>query len=183
MDGQEQKVRVVRFDPEAKYDFDEFDCGDCKLNGYLPQTMAKEFERRISIPHLCIIEGDNDVPPKVVGYFTLASSSFDKCNLTHRERRKVPYRSVPCILLSKIAVDKTMQGQGLGKWLLGKAIRQAFLSSRDVGVYALFLQAREGREEFYKECGMIQSTKDTSLFIYPLKQYEQEIKKIVLAKL
>ena len=79
----------------------------------------------------------------------MGSSSFDRKHLPSSERRKVIYRSVSCILLSKIAVDKSISGQGLGKWLLGKAIKQAFLSSRDVGVYALFLQSVEGKEEFY----------------------------------
>lgn len=184
MDGQDQKVVVERFDPEANYDFSQFDCGVAALNEYLVKNMVKEYTRRLSIPHLCVLESSTPGQPKVVvGYFTLASSSFERTHVTNKERRKVPYRSIPCVLLSKIAVCKRMQGQGLGKWLLGRAIRQAFLSSRDVGVYALFLQAREGREEFYLKAGMIQSKLQPDMFIYPLQQYEEELKRQALRNL
>ncbi|CAM4022650.1 hypothetical protein VA7868_04596 [Vibrio aerogenes CECT 7868] len=85
--------------------------------------------------------------------------------------------------MSKIAVCKSIQGQGLGKWLLGRAIRQAFLASRDVGVYALFLQARGGREQFYLDAGMIRSRLQPNMFIYPLKQYEKGLKQYLGIKL
>ncbi|MDC5841069.1 GNAT family N-acetyltransferase [Vibrio europaeus] len=184
MDGQDQKVTVERFDPEANYDFSQFNCGVEVLNDYLTNSMHKESARKIAIPHLCIVEPENKSEPKrVIGYFTLASSSFEKAHLTNSERRKCPYRTVPCILLSKIAVCQSAQGQGLGKWLLGRAIRQAFLASRDVGVYALFLQSREGREQFYLDAGMIQSKLQPNMFIYPLKQYENGLKEQVLRTL
>ncbi|KOO08750.1 GNAT family N-acetyltransferase [Vibrio hepatarius] len=181
MDGKDQKLEVERYDPDVKYDFSQFDCGVCSLNDYLTKNMAKEHDRRVSIPHLCIVSNDEGIPKKVVGYFTLASSSFDKKHVSNKERRKFPYSSVPCILLSKIAVCKSVQGQGLGKWLLGRAIRQAYLSSRDVGVYALFLHAREGREDFYEKAGMIRSKEQPDMFIYSLKQYEEALKKKLLS--
>ncbi|WP_135385833.1 GNAT family N-acetyltransferase [Vibrio tasmaniensis] len=180
MDGRDQKLEVERFDPEATYDFTQFDCGVCSLNEYLTKNLAKEHERRVSIPHLCVTQGEEGQPKRVVGYFTLASSSLEKKHISNKERRKFPYSSVPCVLLSKIAVCKSVQGQGLGKWLLGRAIRQAFLSSRDVGVYALFLHAREGREEFYIKAGMIRSKEQPNMFIYSLKQYENSLKKKLL---
>lgn len=183
MDGKNQQVSIERFDPDNEYNVIEFDCGMDEFNTFLHKNMHKEFERRVSIPYLCLLDADEpNSPPKVVGYFTLASSSFDRKHLPSSERRKVIYRSVSCILLSKIAVDKSISGQGLGKWLLGKAIKQAFLSSRDVGVYALFLQSVEGKEEFYIKAGLIRSKADPSMFIYPLKQYEKAFKKIVLSK-
>ncbi|MGF1758274.1 GNAT family N-acetyltransferase [Photobacterium sagamiensis] len=176
MDDKPEKVRVERFNPESNYCWDNFDCGVEELNSFLHERMEKELKRRISIPHLCVIDKGADEPLKVIGYFTLSSNSFVKSHLSNRERRKCHYSSVPCILLSKIAVDKSAQGQGLGKFLLGKAIQAAYISSRDVAVYALFLQAREGRKQFYRDCGMIQSVCDEQYFIYPLDQYEAEIK-------
>lgn len=183
MDGKSQQVRVERFEPEKDYDFTQFDCGQDDFNTFLHKNMRKEYERRISIPYVCFLDADTpDAPDRVVGYYTLASSSFDRKHLSGCERRKLVYRSVSCILLDKLAVDQTMKGQGLGKWLFSKAIKQAFLSSRDVGVYALFLQSLEGKEEFYVKAGMIRSIAEPSLFIYPLKQYEQAFKKIILSR-
>lgn len=174
MDGQDQQVTVERFDLEEQYDFSQFDCGVEVLNQYLNESIYKESERKLAIPHLAVI---NDSGRKrVIGYFTLASSSFEKAHLSHSERRKSPYATVPCVLLSKIAVCKTVQGQGLGKKLLGRAIGLAFSASRDVATYALFLQAREGREQFYIDAGMIQSKLQPNMFIFPLKQYEIGLK-------
>ncbi|USD68117.1 GNAT family N-acetyltransferase [Vibrio sp. SCSIO 43136] len=178
MDGQDQQVVVERFDPEALYDFSEFDCGVDNLNDYLSKNIRKEYERKISIPHMCVVPGKSPEDPKrVLGYFTLSSSSFDKEHLSNSERRKSPYRSFPCILLSKLAVCKSAQGQGLGKYLLGRAIRQAYLSSRDVAVYALFLKAREGKEDFYLKAGMIRSKAQPDMFIMSLEQYEKGLRK------
>lgn len=182
MDGNQQKVGIERYNPETQYDFSQFDCGVDELNSFLSERMEKEFQRRVSIPHLCVVDGEGGLPKRVIAYFTLASSSFDKTNLSNKERRQFHYASVPCILLSKIAVSNDFQGQGVGKWLLGRAIAQAYSSSRDVGVYAMFLHAREGREQFYKDAGMIQSVMDPQCFIYPLKQYEQTILGIVRDK-
>lgn len=176
MDNQQEKVRVERYDPDNEYNWDNFDCGIEELNSFLHERMGKELERRVSIPHLCIVDNYGGEPPEVIGYFTLASNSFEKGHLSNKEQRKFTYRTVPCILLSKIAVDNSVQGQGIGKWLLGQAIKAAYISSRDVGVYALFLQARDGREDFYHKCGMIQSKCDNSIFIYPLVQYENTLK-------
>lgn len=85
MDGKDQKLEVERFDPEATYDFTQFDCGVCTLNEYLTKNLAKEHERRISIPHLCVTQGEEGQPKRVVGYFTLASSSFEKKHISTKK--------------------------------------------------------------------------------------------------
>lgn len=169
-----ETVEIVRFDPDTKYDFTLFDCGYPPFNEYLKNGIEKEANRRLSVSYLCVIKKNKNLP-RVIGFYTLASSSFERKHLTNRARRKVPYQSALCILLSKLAVCKSVQEQGVGKRLLGRAINQAYISSREVGVYALFLQALKGKEQFYIDCGMTQSKIQPNVFIFSLEQYEQEL--------
>lgn len=54
----------------------------------------------------------------MLGYFTLASSAIAFENLPPDESQKLPKHPVPTILLGRLAVDRTQQGQGLGETLL-----------------------------------------------------------------
>ncbi|WP_145997851.1 GNAT family N-acetyltransferase [Vibrio sp. vnigr-6D03] len=176
MEGTSQTLEMERYDPQNNYDFSKFDCGTESFNSFLTERMNKEYERKICIPHLCFYRDESDAKV-VVGYYTLGSNSFERSHLSANERKKMTYSSVPCILLSKIAICKSIQGTGCGKRLLGHAIRTAYVSSLDVAVYALFLQSRDDKLDFYKKAGMIQSKVQPNMFIYPLKQYENDLKR------
>ncbi|WP_223823893.1 GNAT family N-acetyltransferase [Candidatus Enterovibrio escicola] len=142
------------------------------LNEFLSKKMCKEARKMISVPYLCVI-GDTKV---VIGYFTLSSGSIERDYLTPRPRKEVPYSTVPCILLGRIAVCKSAQGHGLGKRLLGKAIQQAIVGSQSAGVFAMALRAEEHNWDFYKKAGFIQSNSgDRTTFFYSLRQAEQHI--------
>jgi GNAT superfamily N-acetyltransferase len=67
--------------------------------------------------------------------------------------RKLP-RRVPGIRLGRLAVDRSVQGQGLGELLLMDAIKRAQLVLEHVGVNALFVDAKDTRAAaFYRKYG------------------------------
>ncbi|OOF34547.1 GNAT family N-acetyltransferase [Salinivibrio costicola] len=170
MDSTSQQIRVEKFDPQKCYDFDKFDCGDGGLNGFLQNELVRQAEKGTLVAYLCIIESDQQ-PSEVVGFFTLSSSSLERNVFTNKCRKDLVYKSAPCILLGRIAVCKSVQKQGVGKWLLGLAIKKAIQSSSDIGVYALALHAEEHNWPFYRGAGFTQSQHgERKLFVYPLKQ-------------
>lgn len=178
MDGNDQKVSVERYNSDTEYDFKSFDCGVPHLTEFLSKRMYKEAGKRILVPYLCVTTGDKG-QKVVLGYFTLSSGSIERESLTTKPRKEVPYSTVPCILLGRIAVCKSVQGQGLGKFLLGKAIQQAIVSSQSIGVFAMALRADEHNWDFYSRAGFIQSNiGDRKTFFYLLKQAEQHYKNI-----
>jgi len=60
-------------------------------------------------------------------------------------RRKLPNGSIGVILLGRLAVDKTAQGQGLGQRCLIRAMQQVARAAEDVGIFALVLDAKDDR--------------------------------------
>lgn len=180
MDGHAKQCNVIfeRFDPSKHYDWASFDCGYPQFNDFLISGgIRTELDRRITIPHL-LLAMRNNLPPKVIGFFTLASSSLEKhlYPISNKQKKKLPYKTVPTIIIGKLAVCKSVQGQGVGKKMLAQAIKTAYLQSRDVGCLALYLNAIDGKEGFYKQCGWIELQDDPNGFVYPLKQYEDALK-------
>ena len=58
---------------------------------------------------------------RIVGYYSLASGSVESRQTPGRVRRNMP-DPVPVMLLGRLAVDRTVQGAGLGRALLKDAI-------------------------------------------------------------
>ncbi len=58
--------------------------------------------------------------------------------------RRLP-RRVPGVRLGRLAVDRSVQGQGLGELLLMNAIDRSRLVLEHVGVHALFVDAKDER--------------------------------------
>ncbi|NEQ37307.1 MAG: GNAT family N-acetyltransferase [Okeania sp. SIO3I5] len=64
--------------------------------------------------------------------------------------------SVPAMRIGKLAVDKTMQGRGLGKVLLMECFKKAVLLSSEVGIFAIAVDAfDEEAKAFYLKYGLI----------------------------
>lgn len=55
--------------------------------------------------------------------------------------RKLPRGEIGVALLDRLAVDKDAQGRGLGKRCLLRTMRQVEVASREIGLYALVLDA------------------------------------------
>ncbi|WP_419208247.1 GNAT family N-acetyltransferase (plasmid) [Photobacterium leiognathi subsp. mandapamensis] len=172
-EDEEEDVRILRYDSELTYDYSSFNCGVDSINTYLHENMERDFKSSTAKPHLAVVDDE------VIGFFTLASHAIEKIELKGALKSSCPYRSVSSIIIGKLAVDEFYQGEGMGKWLLGQAIKTAWECSRDVGTKLVVLHAREGTEAFYQQAGFIQGKHDKTLFIYPLKQYEDELRRIL----
>lgn len=67
--------------------------------------------------------------------------------------KKLP-RRIPGIRLGRLAVDRSVQGQGLGELLLMDAIGRSRRVLEHVGVHALFVDAKDERAAaFYRKYG------------------------------
>ncbi|XMM17910.1 GNAT family N-acetyltransferase [Escherichia coli] len=106
--------------------------------------------------------------PEVLGYYTLSGSCFEKETLPPRsQERKVPYRNVPSITLGRLALDKSLQGQGLGSMLVTHAMRVVYNASLAVGIHGLFVEALNDKARaFYKSLGFIQLVGNNDRFSF-----------------
>lgn len=102
---------------------------------------------------------------KVVGYYALASGVVAVRNATGRFRRNMP-DPVPAILLARLAVDQTWQGQRLGRALAQDAGRRVVQAASLVGVRGFLVRALSpSAKTFYERLGFRESPLDGMLLM------------------
>jgi GNAT superfamily N-acetyltransferase len=123
-----------------------FDCGNSRLNAYI-QHLASQHERRhIGRTYVLL----RDPEPTVLGFYTLAASSVAFAHMPENEG--LPRYPVPVVKLAQLAVDRSMQGQGWGRYLLLDALSRCERISRDIAVYAVELDAIDNTARtFYQQ--------------------------------
>ena len=103
---------------------------------------------------------------RVVGYYSLGAFSILRDHATVRAAKGGPAQ-IPALLLGRLAVDQTEQGQGIGAALLRHAMRTTVVASEQHAVRALVVNAlHESARDFYRRYGFETSpTNDLDLMI------------------
>ena len=123
----------------SHHDRKEFDCGVPALNEFLARQAKQNASRNVGVTHVAVSRrGDT----KVLGYYTLVTRTVDAAIVPDK---KLPRGEIGVVLLGRLAVDKMLQRQGLGRLLLTRAILQVEQASREIGIHALVLDAMDER--------------------------------------
>jgi GNAT superfamily N-acetyltransferase len=113
-----------------------------------------------------VVDAEQDL---VVGYHPLSVASIEHREATDRARKGIPSNPMPAMLLARLAVDKTVQGKGIGVFLLKDAMsgglgRRAG-RTRLLLVHAVNDQART----FYEHLGFEASSTDSLIMQLMIK--------------
>lgn len=138
-----------------------FDCGKTGLNTFLWNHALHNQGGGSSRTY--VIARNREV----VGYYSLAPGSVEPESAPDRVRKGQPRHPVPVILLARLALDQTVQGQGLGKHLLLDAFRRALAGAEVIGGRALIVHAKDAEAKaFYERFDMEPSpTNPMDLFL------------------
>lgn len=120
---------------QAHHDRANFDCGKPALNQFLQRQARQNADRNVGITHVAVA-GPGDA--KVLAYYTLLTRVVDAGIVPNK---KLPPGDVGVVLLSRLAVDRAGQGQGLGKLCLLRAMTQVERAAQEIGIYGLVLDA------------------------------------------
>jgi GNAT superfamily N-acetyltransferase len=135
----------------GRHDRRAFDSGSAQLDAWLRQTAQQHQRRGISKTFVAATE---EAPSRILGFYALTVCEVVADELPEDLAKKLP-RRVPGIRLGRLAVDRSVQGQGLGELLLMDAINRAKLVLEHVGVHALFVDAKDARAAaFYRKYGL-----------------------------
>lgn len=164
-----RKIKVVTFN--KSFLRSAFDCGSVPLNDYLRQQVSQDIKRNIASCFTIIDENKT-----ILGYYTLASTSIPLIDLPDNLKKKLPrYPSVPAVLLGRLAIDKQVKGQGLGKALLGNALKRIVRS--EIAAYALIVDAKDkDARAFYSKFGFIPFTNAENKLFLPLEKIKMQLK-------
>lgn len=113
---------------------------------------------------------------RVVGYYALATAGVEKVHTPEQLRKGGVPRQVPCLLLARLAVDRSETGHGIGRGLLVDAIRRAVRVSNDAGVRALLIHARDDEaRRFYEHLGELVPSPTDPLHLFLHLKHAREL--------
>lgn len=164
---------IEMFSEGVEVDLSGFDCGEASLNTFLTEHLARQHGGRILRGYLLLTD---EPTPKVMGYYTLSGSCFEKEALpSNTQKRKIPYANVPSVTLGRLAVHKDIQGQEWGTTLVTHAMKIVWQASQAVGVHGMFVDAlNDSAKQFYLKLGFIGLTgSNANSLFYPTKSIER----------
>jgi len=164
-----RKVKSFEFVPLTKaHDRAAFDCGVDGLNSYLHRSARQSQDRDIGRTCVALEVGQT----RVWGYYTLSSASvgFEE----YPENVGLPHYPIPAVLLARLAVDKRLQGQGIGRDLLVHALGVARRHADSVGAAIVIVEAiDEAAQAFYEKYGFRLLNKPGRHLYLTMKQIRQ----------
>jgi GNAT superfamily N-acetyltransferase len=136
------------------HDVSGFDSGEPALDDWLRRRAVQNEASGASRTYVVC------VGRKVVGYYTLAAGAVAHAEAHGRLRRNMP-DPVPVMVLGRLAVDRTIHGQGVGTGLLRDAVLRTVQAAEIVGIRAILVHAiSEAARRFYEKYGFVASPLD-----------------------
>lgn len=115
---------------------EDFDCGEAALNDYLHRFAWQNQQAHAATSYVVTRES------RVVGYYSLAVGSVTPEEATARTRQGMARHPVPVMILARLAVDRSCQGQGLGRALLKDALLRTRQAADIAGIRCLVVHAK-----------------------------------------
>jgi predicted GNAT family N-acyltransferase len=138
--------RSDRFDPE-RHAVEEFACGEPSLDAWLREQAAPASARHTARTWVWTEDG------AVVGYYALAAHKVAREQVPSRLGRGGPVE-IPAVLLARLALAKSLRGQGLGEALVADALGRIVEATQTVAARLVVVDALHERVAgFYETLG------------------------------
>ena len=158
--NEEYKLVSIK-DIQQKSRLKSFDCEIDVLNEFLSKYAQKNDKLGIGKTFIALNQQD-----KIVGYFTLATAQVAYQEIPDDYRGKLPKYPIPALRIARLAVDKELEGKGVGKWLLAQAFIKIIQVADVTGIYFIIVDAKETSKSFYEHYGFIKfKDEDLTYFI------------------
>ncbi len=134
----------------ADHDLAGFDCGNGQLNDWLTDHALASQKADLARTYLVLSGG------AVAAYVSLTTGSIRPDLAPKRYARGMPRHPIPTILIARLAVGRAHQGEGIGRRLLGEALRLAVVVSDTAAARLLVVDAIDDRAAaFYRRWGFV----------------------------
>lgn len=157
-----------------KYDRDAFDCGEPALNEFLRRHARKTHELGAAKTFIAIDDNDGKT---ILGFYTLSPASVTYARTPEVVRRGLARHDVPGFRLARLAVDRSVQGHGLGGQLLLSAGGRCLRASTEVGGVVLVIDAKNDRvARWYGSYGAVSLLDAPLTLLLPLSTIQAALK-------
>jgi GNAT superfamily N-acetyltransferase len=125
-----------------------FDCGSPAQSEWLVRHAVQAHQSGTS--RVYVVTGDADQGNRVVGYYALAAGSVAPAAAPERLAQSAGRYDQPVVILTRLGVDLSCQGAGLGRALVVDALRRVAAASEVIGVRALLIHCENNvARDFY----------------------------------
>lgn len=124
------------------HDRASFDCGDPQMNDFL-QRFARQSHEQNAAKTFCAV--DDAVQDRILGFYTIAPSAVAHDAVPATIKRGLARHEVSGFKLARLAVDRTVAGNGLGGQLLAAAALRCLRLADQGGGLLLIIDAKSER--------------------------------------
>ncbi len=125
----------------------KFFCGECSVDDWLRTKALQQQDKHLSVTKVLL----NPVG-KIAGFYTLATGQIDFGDLPVELIKRLPHRALPVAVLAWLGVDQCFRGQGFGRLLLARALRDCYESAQTFAFVAVILDCvNESAKAFYRK--------------------------------
>jgi len=140
----------------SDHDVSQFDSGEPTLNDWLRRRALQNEASGASRTYVVCIER------RVFGYYALSTGAIAHSDVPGRIKRNMP-DPVPVVILGRLAVDRSLHGQGVGTGLLRDAVLRTLQAAEIAGVRAILVHTiSDAAKRFYEKYGFVASPVDPS---------------------
>lgn len=136
--------RSELFDPDL-HDVGDFSCGESSLDEWLREQAASAGTRRTARTWVW-----TDSDGAVVAYYALAAHKVARDTVPSRIGRGGP-SEIPAVLLARLALEKSLRGQGLGAVLVADALGRVVDATKAVAARVVVVDALHERVAMFYE--------------------------------
>lgn len=150
---------------KRKHDRSGFDCGVPALNDWLA-TKVSQFEKK-DLARTYVLVENGEVAIK--GYYALSNHTVVYEALPEDQAKGLPQIDMPVVLIGRLAIELSLQGQKLGEFLLIDALRRAEYLADKIGIRAVEVDAiNEPAKKFYEKYGFLTLLDDSHHLFLPV---------------
>ncbi|HXB70328.1 MAG TPA: GNAT family N-acetyltransferase [Candidatus Acidoferrales bacterium] len=153
------------------HDIDTFDCGREALNRFLIRYAIQNQQSGASQTYVALADA------AVVGYYTLVVGQVEHTEAPERLTKGLARHLVPIMLLARLAVATSWQGNGLGSGLLKDGMLRTLQAADIAGIRAFAVHAKDDEaRSFYERFDFVPSPSDPYHLFRLLKDIRAALK-------
>ena len=131
----------------SEHDAADFECGSDAQNDWVRRHALQAHRSGTSRVYVLTRAGS----PRVLGYFALAAGSVEQASAPARVRQGAGRYPIPVVLLTRLGVDRSVQGRGLGAALVRDALLRVDQAADTIGVRALLIHCESAAARAFYE--------------------------------
>ena len=138
------EIRALRLSDDRT----QFRSGDPLLDAFFQRFAGQnQFRHHIGVTYVAEEKG------RILGFVTVAPGEIEIERLPASARKALPRYPIPVLRLGRLAIDASIQGQGLGSQLLRFVFGLALQLSAQYGCTGVLVDAKSDAISFYEKYG------------------------------